>query len=156
MTSTHSRRHTTFTGAFTIALLVLTMGCAGSAGTADAPGEGGGGGTDVIALYTGYWAGSFDITIVAGDMGLTLNHDAGVWTGEMSLDVQGEAISAAVESFALTDDGCTFMAFVEGAEIVYIARVEGASMVGVLEAYAESELVADGTFTLIKKQAGRG
>ena len=151
MTSTHSPKHTALFRAAMVALLLTAAGCAGSAGTAEAPGAGGrGGGSDRATLFTGNWVGYFDLTMVAGDMRLTLNHDGDVWTGEVFLDVQGESISAPVESFALTDEGCTFTAFVDVAEIVCRARIEEGSMAGIMEAFAQSELVAEGTFVLKK------
>ncbi|MFC1628828.1 hypothetical protein ACFL3H_06910 [Gemmatimonadota bacterium] len=174
MTSTHTLRHTTIAQvscqvtnvgaarmrrllrdrALTamVALIMMTAGCAGSAGTADATGGGGSsGGSDAVALFAGNWEGVFDIVMAAGDMRLALNHDADVWSGEVLLDIEGESISAPVESFALIEEGCTFMTFLEGAEVIFNARIEEGTMTGTFEAYAESDLVAEGTFALKKK-----
>ena len=152
MKSTHLLKHTDILRTAMMALLLTAAGCAGSAGSAEAPGGGSSSrASDMASLYTGSWEGSFDLTMVAGDMNLTLERDGEVWTGELYLDVQGESISAPVENFKLTEEGCSFMAFVDVAEVICNARVEDGTMAGVMEAYAESELVAEGTFVLKKK-----
>ena len=150
MTSAQTRQRTLLTGAATIALLLTVAGCAGSAGTTQTPG--GGGGVDAVTLYAGMWEGTFDISMGSGNLRLVLNHEAGTWTGNVMFDAEGEIIEGAVESFAVTDEGCTFQTFVQGAaDVFFMARLEEGVMVGSLEAYAESELVSDGTFTLKKK-----
>ncbi len=150
MTSVQTRQRTLLTGAATIALILTVAGCAGSAGTTQTPG--GGGGVDVVALYAGIWEGTFDISMGSGGLSLVLNHDEGVWSGNVMFDADGEIVDGAIESFAVTDEGCTFQTFVQGAaDVFFKARLEEGAMIGSLEVYAESELVADGMFTLKKK-----
>ncbi len=149
MTSAQTRQRTLLTGAATIALILTVAGCAGSAGTTQTPG--GGGGVDEVTLYAGMWEGTFDISLGAGNMRLVLNHDAGTWTGEVLFGIEGEMVGGAIESFAASEEGCTIQAFIEMADVFMKARIEDGVMVGSLEAYAESELVADGTFILNKK-----
>jgi len=152
MTSNETRRACVRFNIALAALLVVAAGCAGAAGTAGAPGGGRSGAADTIALYAGNWEGTFDISLGAGGLKLVLNHDGSVWTGEVAFDADGEMIAGAVENFTITEEGCSFQTVVQGeADIFFKGRLEEGSMVGVLEAYAESQMVADGTFVLTKK-----
>lgn len=149
MTSAQTRQCTLLTGAATIALILTVAGCAGSAGTTQTPG--GGGGDDAVTLYAGIWEGTFDISIGSGGLSLVLNHDEGVWTGEVLFGIEGEMVGGAIESFAASEEGCTFQVFIEMADVFMKARIEDGVMIGSVEAYADGQLVADGTFVLNKK-----
>lgn len=147
----HRSHRRAFLSTAAITGLLLTAGCAGSAGTAGAPGGGGSGAADQAALYTGAWEGEFDVGMAAGGLAVVLNHDGTVWTGDMTLDAEGQSIGGAIENFAITEEGCTFSCFIEMADVFFNGRLEEGALVGIMEVYAESELVAEGTFVLKKK-----
>ncbi len=153
MTNTRTPRRSIAAGIALCAMIVTIAGCAGSAATTTAEaGRGSGGAGDAVALYAGNWEGSFDISLGSGGLMLVLNHDEGVWTGEVTFDADGEMISGAIESFAITEEGCSFQTFVQGqADVMFKGRLEEGSMVGVIDIYAESQMMADGTFVLTKK-----
>jgi len=152
MTTTRTPRRSIAVGLALCATIVLFAGCAGSAGTSQEQAATGGGASDAAALYVGSWAGSFDLSMAAGSLQVTFNYDGTVWSGELNLDADGQSLGGAVENFTITEDGCTFTCFIEMADLFLIGHLEEGSLVGVMEVYAESELVADGTFTLSKKQ----
>jgi hypothetical protein len=150
MTTTRRHRRSITAGLALGVILLLQAGCAGPAATTDT-GRGGRGADDAIAIYAGNWSGTFDITMGAGGLSLVLNHDGSVWTGEITLEAEGEMISGSISSFAITEEGCTFQTFIEGADVFFTGVLEEGALAGVLEAYFESDLVADGTFVLTKK-----
>ena len=153
MTSTHARQLTTLAGAASIALFLVAAGCAGSAGTADAPSRGGK--VDAVALYVGAWEGTADFySEGAGSFRLVLNHDEDVWTGEAlfgAFNPGGESQSFVIESFAVTEEGCTFQLFQNGADIIFTGKTAEDVLSGSIEIFFESQLIMDGTFTLNKK-----
>ena len=133
------------------AMIALAAGCAGSAGTAEAPAVPGGGGSDAAALYVGEWEGSFDVSMADGDLQVTLSYDGTEWTGQGTLSAMGESMSGAIENFQITEDGCSFSFFIEMADIFLSGILEEGLLAGIIEVFAESELVAEGTFSLKKK-----
>ena len=153
MTTTRTHRRSIAAGIALCAMIVTIAGCAGSVATTTAEaGRGSGGAGDAVALYAGNWEGSFDISLGAGGLMLVLNHDDGVWTGEVTFDADGEMISGAVESFAITEEGCSFQTLVQGeADVMFMGRLEEGTMAGVIEIYAQGSMMADGTFVLTQK-----
>ncbi len=149
MTSHKTERLCTRLNIALAVVLVVSAGCAGSAATTAETGGGSGGS---VALYAGSWQGTFDISLGSGGLSLFLNHEGDAWTGEVTFDAEGEIISGSIENFEITEEGCSFQTVVQGeADVYFKARLEEGALVGVLEAYAMSELVADGTFVLNKK-----
>ena len=137
----NSRRMDFTIRAFALMLMLATAGCASLfAGRGPSPEE----------IYAGMWEGGFDITMVAGGMRLVLNHDEGVWSGEVSLDVQGESVSAAVERFQITEEGCSFSMYIQEADVFFTGSVEDGVMTGSMTASAGGEMI-DGVFSLTKK-----
>ncbi|MFC1530284.1 hypothetical protein ACFL6R_06175 [Gemmatimonadota bacterium] len=153
MTTTGTHRHSIFAGIALCAMIVTIAGCAGSAATTTAEaGRGSRGAGDATALYAGNWEGSFDISLGAGGLMLVLNHDDGSWTGEVTFDADGEIVSGAIESFVITEDGCSFQTLVQGeADVMFTGKLAEGSLAGMIEIYAQGQMMADGTFVLTKK-----
>lgn len=89
--------------------------------------------------------------MIVGDLRMVLNYTDNTYKGTLQFDVEGEIMSSDVFNFESEGSSFSFWTSVEGMDVQYKGTIEGDRLTGILEAYAGSEVMGEGTFYFVKK-----
>jgi hypothetical protein len=103
------------------------------------------------AGWAGEWTGTFSASVGDGDAAMTLRQEDGVWSGAVTLSVMGESVYGDLVNIVIEGDEGSWGAYIEGADVVFKAKLSGDTMAGTLVAWAEGQEVGDGTWSVTRK-----
>ncbi len=135
-------------GLILFSFIVIASGCAGAGAGAGAAASS----RTEVPRFAGMWEGGFDAGMYVGDMRLVLDYEDNAYKGVLQFDIEGESMSSDIFNFESEGSTFSFWTTVEEIDVFYKGMIEGEKLTGILEAYAGSEVMAEGTFFLIKKK----